>query len=999
MIRIFPSRVEGEALETHRPAVPTRLDEWLSEVVGHDIAAHDIQPINIDLNGVTLLDFAVVVHPDDDVRIYPNVNAGVAIGTIVYWSAVGIALALSLYMYLNMPKTGASNSQAQGDDLDTATARANQAKPNQVVRESFGHQRVYPDYILPPFKRFVDLRSQFNYFCMAVGVGEYDIVNEQVLIGDTPVSVFGDDVEYNLYAPGEPVGKDPKGEFWHVVTEVGGTTTGVGLDLASTSSTASAASVSAVLANGHVLSTVNGTDTWPESWNVGLVLAIALPQQITVSVGTGGRSRLSGIFTDLAPFVGMKVTLSGSEEGDFTIQAYSPAVAPVPGTGGSPSSILGSAAPTTYNYISSPVVFTITFQGVTKVIQLVANYVNMSGLISTITDQLAGSALVAQDSSGRVRIVEPSSPYLGGAITASGLPVAVFGATPTFTTGTASTGGTPGQAAYIELNFDDGTPVIGMANGDRRFAIGYRNLQFVVTAFSPTDITVNRLNEAGVVNGSWPGWTTRYLTDETVSTNGAGSTGVDWVGPFMACPENEKTETVEFDIFLPQGIGLTTSKGEFGQYFLSVDIQWRDAATGGPWTTINWSYLGKTPDQIGFTETIDLPYAMRPQVRMRRITPVDGDNRHRDAINWYGLRARLEGPVRYKDISVLTMAVRGGNRLSQQSENKVSMEVLRHIDGVPTRDILRAILYILGDLGVPSSAIDLDTLNSVSSTFWVPRGENYDHQHTVQQTARDTLQGMMAAGMSHLTLSNGKVSTRREGVQSMPTQIISPMQMTKEMESQFAVLSPDDYDGVNVEFLSADTWAVETVECRLDVENPVKIEKLTLDGVTDRDRAWRIGMRQLRKRRLQRWQYRIETELDALNCEYLDRVALTEDAVDFGQSALILEVAGDVVTLSEPLNWTAVAQPRVRVRRHDGSATINYTPVRIDDYTMQIPGLDFAPDVSFAIEPAVVIFGDLFFKEYGAMITEISPDSEGICQVSAVEYRADLYADDDNNAP
>lgn len=1001
MIRIYPSRLEGEPIETHTIGGPVNLSQWLTDVVGAEISEREVQPINIEVNGNSIYGFDITVNPDDDVRIYPNINAigGVAFATWASWAAIAISVAFSIYTYLNMPKAGSSTSQSQGNDLDMATARANQARANQVIRESFGLQRIFPDYIQPPFKRFVNLRQQFNFFCMSIGVGLYNEVPGQVFIGDTPVSVFDDDVAYLIHPPGSDLSGDPGAEFWHVVTEVGGTTTGAGLDLASTTSEESEAAVQNVLASGFTLTTANAEDEWPESWAAGLVLTVALPQPITVSVGTGGASRLSGIFDDLGPFVGMKISLDGGEDGDYTIAAYSPSVAPVPGVGGAPSAVLASAAPSTYDFSVSSAVFTVNYQSSSFLIQLTANYVNMSGLINSITSQLSGSGLVAQDSSGRVRLVEPLSPYLGGAVTSPGLPVSVFGASPTFTVGTASSGGTPGSDAYIELEFDTGGAVFGIANGLRRFAIGYRNMQYQVTAKTATQLTVSRLTDTGAVDSGWGGWATRYLTDSIITTDGQGSSDFNWIGPFMACPENEVTTSVEYDIFLPSGIGKINSKGKFKPLSLSTRLEWRDAAVGGAWTAVDWSYSSKNPNQIGFTESFSLPYAMRPQIRMRRLTAVSSETSSRDAINWYGLRSRLDAPSSYSDITVMTMVVRGGDRLSQQSENKVNLEAVRVLNGVETRSIKDAIYYVLEDLGVPSTAIDDAGLNLAQLNYWGPRGELYDHQHSTQQVARDTLQGMMAAGMAHLTIGDGKVSTKREGVQSMPVQVVSPLQMTSPLESKFTALNPDDYDGVDVEFMNELTWSIDTVKCRLDVANPVKIEKIQLDGVTDRDRAWRIGMRQLRKRRLQRWEYTAETEMDALNCEYLDRITLADDAAGYSQSAMIISVDGDIVEVSEKINWEGITDPRVRVRRHDGTATALYTPVRIDDYIMRVPGLDFVPDTSFAIEPASLQFGQATKLEYPAMAIEISPNSEGVCRLTAVEYRDDLYADDDNYAP
>jgi hypothetical protein len=50
----------------------------------------------------------------------------------------------------------------------------------------------------------------------------------------------------------------------------------------------------------------------------------------------------------------------------------------------------------------------------------------MSGLLAVINEGLTGSGLLAQDSGGVVLIAEASSPWLGGNITSSSLPVAVL---------------------------------------------------------------------------------------------------------------------------------------------------------------------------------------------------------------------------------------------------------------------------------------------------------------------------------------------------------------------------------------------------------------------------------------------------------------------------------------------------------------------------------------------------------------------------------------------
>ncbi len=107
---------------------------------------------------------------------------------------------------------------------------------------------------------------------------------------------------------------------------------------------------------------------------------------------------------------------------------------------------------------------------------LVANYVSMSGLLAAITEGLTGSGLVAQDNGGTVLITEAASPFAGGAITPSALPAAAFGDAPVYTSGTASTGGSPAVTANVTLAYNSATGTVfsGMPEGATAFTCSPR---------------------------------------------------------------------------------------------------------------------------------------------------------------------------------------------------------------------------------------------------------------------------------------------------------------------------------------------------------------------------------------------------------------------------------------------------------------------------------------------------------------------------------------------
>ncbi|MBK4126365.1 kinase, partial [Enterobacter roggenkampii] len=338
--------------------------------------------------------------------------------------------AYSLYMMSTM-QTGGASQPGNGDQLELNPAKANTAKLGDPIREILGRYKVWPDYILQPISRFdsADPKKFSTSMFLCVGVGDMTIPASSVRIGSTPVSAFGDDVSYTVYSPGATVSGDSRSENWFNNGEVGNTTSGTsGLDLGSTGPQTVSITADAVLVSGNTITLIEASASddeteIPASWVVGTVVTVIAPNSYNVA-NTGGYSVIFGDVDELAPVVGMPVTVNfGESDYDLFIASYAPGVPAIPGVGGSTASVTASAAPTTYDFSSSPTTFTIGWDGTTYTVSLITNYVTMSGLVNTVTNQLTGSGLIARDNSGRLQIVEETSPFAGGSISHSVLPV------------------------------------------------------------------------------------------------------------------------------------------------------------------------------------------------------------------------------------------------------------------------------------------------------------------------------------------------------------------------------------------------------------------------------------------------------------------------------------------------------------------------------------------------------------------------------------------------
>lgn len=564
----------------------------------------------------------------------------------------------------------------------------------------------------------------------------------------------------------------------------------------------------------------------------------------------------------------------------------------------------------------------------------------------------------------------------------------------------------PSTTGQITLSYANGAAVTTLKTGSVSMGVGYAGLRYRLKAAGTNSIAVERLTDAGATDTGWPGFLP--LTSSSVSiTLDASTQEGDWAGPFAACPEGETTQSMQVDFMFPGGLIHIGSKGQLIDRSVTVEMQYRDMATAGAWTSVKKTYTAKTLDQLGFTETIALGSAMRPEMRVRRIGAKDTNPNIQENVQWYGLRAKLPAPTSYQGATTIAVRVRGGHRLASQSEQLISVIATRVLPirnggawdvETPTRDIAPWVAYVARSIGYTDDDIDFEELDRLGE-IWSARGDYFDASIESSGTVKEWLNDALAAGFAELTLDRGLIRPVRDEPRTTFEHMYTPQNMTEGLSRQFSAVTPDDFDGVDVEYIDGITWQKETVECRIAGDVGRRVEKVTLEGVTDRTRAWRYGMRRRMMQKYRRWSYSFSTEMDALNSRYLSYCALADDVPGYGQSALMLSYDSGIIESSEPFDWSAGGAHVVGIRRPDGTLAGPYAATRIDDYRLSISGLDFEPDTSWSIEPPHLLFGPLNRWSYPALITSISPRGTDGATVQAVNYAPEVYAYDDSTPP
>lgn len=572
-------------------------------------------------------------------------------------------------------------------------------------------------------------------------------------------------------------------------------------------------------------------------------------------------------------------------------------------------------------------------------------------------------------------------------------------------------------ATTLELDYLGGVPATGLIVGDVTMAIGYPGLRYNLIANSPQVITVQRRLENGSPDLSWGGWPTRTTNLGQVRLDSSNYSG-GYRGAFPACPEGELVTAIEWSVLFTTLIGI----GREGQEYSagsSHQFEYRDMAIGGAWTVLTKTMVARSLDAVGYTFREYLPYPMRPECRIKRLPASNSEIK--DNSQWYSLFGLLSSKSKtsYEGMTMLTCDIRGGDRLSTQAENLISLECTRKLpilrNGVwqpmqPTREISATIGYICRDVGYSDTEdLDIATLERLEATRWTPRGEYYDKIITEQGTVKSYLIESLIPGMSEPTLDRGIITAVRDEPRGDTfDHVYNPRVMLEPLSRGFTGPElPDQFDGVDVEYFDHVTRQDEVVRCRLQIapgvyEPGVKVKKERLEGVGDRVRAWRYGMRVRRSYLYRQGTYEFSTELPGLNSSYFSYAGLGDSTPSYGQNAEVVGYSiGDTVTLtsSVKLDWSAGGVHKVLVRRRDGSASGPYTATRIDEFRFSIPSLDFTPDLEGAGLPPIIQFGPQDRWIYPAIITDVKPKGTRTCSLKAENYDDRMFADDNNFPP
>ncbi|WP_083607489.1 host specificity factor TipJ family phage tail protein [Thalassospira sp. TSL5-1] len=412
-----------------------------------------------------------------------------------------------------------------------------------------------------------------------------------------------------------------------------------------------------------------------------------------------------------------------------------------------------------------------------------------------------------------------------------------------------------------------------------------------------------------------------------------------WCGPFVLNPVDSVANQVGIDVVFDRGLYFANDNGSFASRTVTWDVQCRaineDDEPDGDWVVLGQeTKTAATNDVLRISYKYALPSPGRYEVRLRRTNAKDLSSRAGNSILWAGLKAFVDGPDHFDDVSLLMVRMKATNNLSQRTSRQINVIQTRKLpvwspttgwsDEQPTRSIVWAMCDIArADYGaqLPDSRLILEKLAALDAQLEA-RGDHFDGVFDSKTTVWDALTRTARCGRAVPFLQGGILQIVRDTPQNLPVAMFGPRNIIKGSFSlKYVMPSDDTADAVKAEFFNERTWKPATVIGKLPDSTGDKPATVSLFGITGRAHALREAEAMAADNRYRRVIVTFRTELDGMIPSRGDLLAVTHNMPRWGQGGEIEEwdpVTG-TLTLSEPVTFEDGLTHYIALRDRDGS--------------------------------------------------------------------------------
>lgn len=482
----------------------------------------------------------------------------------------------------------------------------------------------------------------------------------------------------------------------------------------------------------------------------------------------------------------------------------------------------------------------------------------------------------------------------------------------------------------------------------------------------------------------------------------------EYAGPYRACPIGATASEYEVDIDFPAGLGYLNGNGKYDERTVTLSIEWREVGTSA-WTAYEYTKTAGTGDELAETISFNFP-AGQYECRIKNTSDKVDDAAQVDTVKWTGLKSCIAQPTSYAGMTTILCRFRGSETLSELSENQIAtfwarkLPAINSTNLVTTEDVAPVVQYILNNSKY-AGIIDHNSLAALDSYC---KANGYKLTGTIDNdsTLLDELRNALKVCMSEPTVSNNLVSFARMTKKSPSDafqQIFMPQNLTSAPVVNLTFAKDDDVKEIELSYLDGISYKTSTYYYHLDdagnvvettyatTNNAEKLDTWGIKGTDDNHaQARALAVRRLKFLTYCKTQYEIQTELDGLNCQYLDYVGLVLPQELSNISGRITEYdsTAQTITVDQPIPSSASTSSGViYVRKKDGSS-VSYAFTRIGTYNLALGSSLFDWDENYGatIEYPFFAIGEIV----PCWVQSVEPGDKS-CTLKLVNYDSRIF--------
>lgn len=200
---------------------------------------------------------------------------------------------------------------------------------------------------------------------------------------------------------------------------------------------------------------------------------------------------------------------------------------------------------------------------------------------------------------------------------------------------------------------------------------------------------------------------------------------------------------------------------------------------------------------------------------------------------------------------------------------------------------------------------------------------------------------------------------------------------------------------MRVTYFDEDTNKKETVDCVIaGDDNTGIVEEVELHTITNRTKAWQEGMHLLAQNLYMREKITISTDMEGFLPIPCDHISISDPLIGTTQTGYVQKVDGDIIYLSEPVDFMGYANGIIRFKNLNGSSSGEYvcsvgaTPYQVVMVPFTTNALDYtAFDYIPQEDESDVEATSFIFGVNGTVICaviQINPSGNNKCTIESV---------------